>query len=349
MTAAAITNDFHTLDYAGQVARWDALAARALAHFGHADAPRTLVSYTNNAIYRVEMTSGIYALRLHRPGAKSRTRIEAELTWLRHLSRQDGFAVPVPVPVAPLYAGRLEGVAQPVYGILFRWLDGETRDSQRLTPADFERIGALIAHLHQHSRRFTPPAAFDRPALDFEGLFGTRSPYQPGLEGEALITSAQRRIIQQATERIRDTMAALDANRTQSFGMIHADLIAKNLLWRQDESGQSVVAVIDFDDCAFGYYLYDLAPLLLYSKHEPDYHERRNAIWNGYRRHPDSFRADFDIAGFETLEALVAARHIASIRWIAGNLGNPAIRDRAPEIITTRVGALEHFLTTGEL
>lgn len=342
MTAAPITNDFHTLDYAAQLARWDALASRTLAHFGLPDATYTLVSYTNNAIYRVDTGSQTFALRLHRPGLKSRTRIESELMWLRHLNESGELSVPS--PVTPLYTGQLEGAEQPVYAVLFRWLEGESRESDALTPADFERIGGFIARLHEHSRRFSSPAGFDRPALDFEGLFGSRSPYQPGPEGEALMTSEQRGVIAAAADRIREVMTGLDAQRPHSFGLIHADLIAKNLLWRQEVIGTSTVAALDFDDCAFGYYLYDLAPLLLYSKHEPDYPERRNALWSGYTRHTDSIDTDF-----ETLEALVAARHIASIRWIAGNLSNPAIRDRAPEIIRGRVDALKRFVTTGQL
>src|SRR5690606_32614158 len=233
----------------------------------------------------------------------SRTRIESELMWLRHLNESSDLSVPS--PAAPLYTGQLEGVSQPVYGVLFRWLEGECRDSDTLTPADFERIGGFIPRLHQHSRRFTPPAgfdgpAFDRPALDFEGLFGENSPYQPGPEGEALITSQQHEVIGTATDRIREAIAALDEQRPHSFGLIHADLIVKNLLWRQDVTATSMLAALDFDDCAFGYYLYDLAPLLLYSKHEPDYPERRNALWSGYTRHTDSIDTDF-----ETLEALV--------------------------------------------
>jgi Ser/Thr protein kinase RdoA (MazF antagonist) len=343
MTSVPTTqNDFYTLDRDGQIARWDALASQALAHFGLPESSFRLVNYTNNAVYAVEAGSERYALRLHRPGLKSKTWIESELMWLRALG--EGSELDVPVPAAPLYTGQLQGVEQPVYGVLFHWLDGEPVHTDTLTSEAMHTIGAFIAWLHQQSQRFTPPADFERPTLDFEGLFGSRSPYQPSPEGEALITPAQREVIARTTERIRDVMSALDGQRPDSFGLIHADLIAKNLLWQDNEHGHVHVAALDFDDCAFGYRLYDLTPLLWVLKDEPDYIERRNALWDGYHTNRDSLTGTID-----QLEALVAARHIASIRWVAGNVGNPAIRDRAPEIIASRIPALEHFLTTGRL
>jgi Ser/Thr protein kinase RdoA (MazF antagonist) len=343
MAAAPTThNDFASLDYNSQIVRWDALASRALTHFGLGDATYRLVNYTNNAVYRAVSGQESYALRLHRPGLKSKVWIESELMWLSALSA--GGELAVPEPVAPLYTGQLEGVEQPVYGVLFRWLEGSPVQIAGLTSSAMNMIGQFIARLHEQSRSFTPPAGFERPALDFEGLFGSRSPYQPSAEGEALISSSQREVINEATKHIRGVMAALDQHRLDSFGLIHADLIAKNLLWQQDDTGQTRTAALDFDDCAFGYYLYDLTPLLWNLKAEPDYIERRNTLWDGYHSNSDSITGTLD-----QLEALVAARHIASIRWVAGNLGNPAIRDRAPEIITMRVEALERFLTTGLL
>jgi Ser/Thr protein kinase RdoA (MazF antagonist) len=346
MTAAPSTqNDFHTLDLNGQIARWKALASQALVHFGLPHASYRLINYTNNAVYAVE--TGVdagreaYALRLHRPGLKSKVWIESELMWLRALNEHGELVVSQ--PVAPLYTGRLQGVEQPVYGVLFRWLEGEPVQINLRSP-DLNTISRFIARLHQQSRSFIPPPGFERPTLDFEGMFGSRSPYQPSAEGEALITASQRDIISHATEHIREVMASLDQQRPDSFGLIHADLIAKNLLWQKKESGQTTVAALDFDDCAFGYYLYDLAPLLWMLKGEPDYPERRSALWDGYHSHNDSITGTID-----QLEALVAARHIASIRWVAGNARNPSIRDRAPEIITARIPSLERFLTTGQL
>ena len=125
-----------------------------------------------------------------------------------------------------------------------------------------------------------------------------------------------------------------------AYGMIHADLLPKNVLF--DEAG--AMAVVDFDDCAWGFYLYDLAPVLWASRNHARYGAIQEALWIGYTsEHPhDEQQRDY-------LEVLVAARHVASCRWIAGNTGHPAIRGNATQIIAERVEEMHTFLQTGTL
>jgi Ser/Thr protein kinase RdoA (MazF antagonist) len=329
------TTDFHHLDAAGQIARLDALARRALDAFGLVGATAALVNYTNNAVYRVDAGDPRYALRIHRPGRKSQAEIEAELAWLTLLRRDTGLRVPL--PAAPVYVGELDGVNIPVYAVLFHWQDGVTLSPGEMTSAHAEAVGRFAAALHLYSQTLTQALA--RPRLDWEGLFGRRSPYQPSPEGDALITPEQRAVIAGATAHIQAVMAAFGDGET-SFGLIHADLIAKNLLFDGDDR----VIALDFDDCGYGYYLYDLAPMLLSFKDEPSGEALRSGLWAGYtalRPQPPAAESH--------LEALIAARHIASIRWIAGNVSNPSIRDRAPGIIAHRVALLGRFLDTGRL
>ncbi|RMG86382.1 MAG: hypothetical protein D6712_07660, partial [Chloroflexi bacterium] len=132
-------------------------------------------------------------------------------------------------------------------------------------------------------------------------------------------------------------MAALE--QEDGFGLIHADCIAKNMLWQGD-----ALCVIDFDDCAYGYYLYDLAPFLLNLSGEPHYEQAKAALWDGYtavRPRPQHYR--------EYLETFIAVRHVASCYWVAGNQDNPYVRGKATELIRLRVQELADFLRTGKL
>lgn len=335
-TQIQFASDFATLDYDAQIARFDALVARAVQHFGLDVAETSLQNYTNNAVYRLDSHDGQrFALRIHRPGLKKRAWIESELVWLKALIRDTSLRVPQ--PAAPIYTGKLEGVDLPVYCVLFRWLDGDSYKPNALTPQHAYAVGQFAAYLHNHSTHYIPGDGFERPRLDYEGLFGDESPYNPGV-GDAIFNATQRRVMTEAGSHIREVMGQLDA-QPGSFGLIHADLIWKNVLFEEGS-----IAAIDFDDCAFGYALYDLSPMLLSFKDEPEGAELSNSLWEGYRsmrEHAQSDRAP--------LEALIAARHIASIRWIAGNLSNPSVRDRAPEIIADRIERLQHFVQTGVL
>lgn len=316
----------------GQLAQLNTLAQGALAHFGMADATLRLLNYTNNAVY--EVNGDVHAvLRVHRPTNRTTAAINAELAWLSAIREQTDLIVPQ--PLAPVYEGVLGDDESAV--VLFGWIDGQSIMPLELTLAQAEQIGTFAAHLHTFSERFVPQASFDRPQLDWEGLFGERSPYQSDTESE-LFTAEQRQIMQEVAQRAQEVMTMIGKD-TQNYGMIHADLIAKNILFNGDE-----IAAIDFDDCGFGFYLYDLSPFLWGAHYEPVYREQRAALWEGYtaiRPQPAVYA--------EYVEAFVAARHVASCRWLAGNSHNPNIKGRAPQIIAERVEEMKHFLRTGEL
>ena len=62
------------------------------------------------------------------------------------------------------------------------------------------------------------------------------------------------------------------------FGLIHADMVRENIL-----IDGSSLAIIDFDDCGFGYRLFDLATALIKNRSELDYQDLQAAILNGYK------------------------------------------------------------------
>jgi len=322
-------SDFHTQDALVQAARLDVLARQALNAYGLADATFTLAAYTNNAVYRADAGDQYYALRIHRPGHRQLAWIESELQWLKFLSHETPLIVPH--PVNDIYTGTLEGVERPVYCVLFDWIEGETGAARELTLGEIRAVGGFCDLLHHYSAKFIPAGDFERPRRDWVGLFGNESDY-----AHDSFNDEQQAIITETSQQVREVMNSLD-NQPNNFGLIHADLIAKNLFFQEGQVG-----AIDFDDCGYGYFLYDLAPLLWFARTEPGYADLRKALWEGYtavRPQPESH--------FALLETFVAARHVASCRWIIGNQEHPAIRGHVPEIIATRIDELRHFLKYG--
>jgi Ser/Thr protein kinase RdoA (MazF antagonist) len=331
---------FSELSYDEQVARLSRSAKHAISAYGMDTAHITLLSYVNNAVFAVETGDAKYVLRLHRLGLRRTEAIESEMAWLDAICRDTPLCVPHPVRTQAGYwlaEIPVEGLDAPVNVSLFVWIEGVFYKPGEIDVAQAERLGAFLAQLHVYSETFQPAPYFYRPRLDWEGLFGVDSPYNPG-EGSAIFTSDQLDVLDAVAERARSTMRRLD-EAPGSFGLIHGDFIAKNYLFSGDK-----VCAIDFDDCGFGYYLYDLAPMLLQWSTETNYLALKNALWKGYtavRLLPDSDRTH--------LEVFVASRHVASCRWIAGNLHNPNVRARASQIIADRVEELRRFLQTGNV
>lgn len=309
------------------------LAHEALEHYGIADAEFKVIKATNNVVYQVDVVGRRYVLRVHRLGSRKLAWIESELMWLAAIRHDTDLRVPE--PAAPVYLGRV-GEA-PVYCTLLRWLGGEPVPTAALTLKQADQIGAFAARLHNHSAGFAPSEGFTLPRLDWNGMFSENSPYY-SIEGERLFTPDQHEVMTHVAERVQKVMERLETD-PGNFGVIHADLIWKNILFDGERIG-----AIDFDNCAFGYYLYDLAPALLGYLDEPNYPQIRQAIWEGYtsvRALPTNY-SDY-------LETLVAGRYVLSCWWIAANRHNPAIEERASEIIAYRIGELRRYLQTGNL
>jgi Ser/Thr protein kinase RdoA (MazF antagonist) len=328
---------FQTLTYDQQLMRFQDAAQTVLPVFGLEGAVLEPLSYFNNAVFKASLPTGeSTVLRLHRPGHKPITQISSELAWLAELAARTPLAVPQPHTKSVTQV-TVHGLDEPVPVVCFRWIEGVSRPERELTLADLEHMGRLLAQLHHHARHFQPPTTFDRPRLDWEGLFGEQSHYNPGV-GAAIFTADQQTVFQAVDQRVRATMHKLGDDRMH-FGLIHGDYLPKNVLW----NGASM-AVIDFEDCGWGYWLYDLAPtcLLLRAIHQQPAFE--SAFIRGYGAEHPLHDLDHTI-----IEDFMAARHVASCRWQAANLHNPRIRETAATVIARRTEDLKSYLATGTL
>ena len=264
-------------------------AARAAAGAFPVDAPRlSLVTVSENVTFRLTdgRTGEDWVLRLHRPGYNSAAELEAERVWTAAL-REAGLEAPEPLPardgrafvpqlVVATGETRLAGVT--------RWIDGEVLDGLLRDPARaaersgwFARLGALVARTHLQSEAWTPPAGFARPFLDADGLMGAAPRWGPFWDHAALSAEDRERVLA-ARDLLHARLAALPRDPAV-FGIIHADLHPGNLLVREDG-----LAIIDFDDAAFGWRMYDIAVALTHQQTATDFTGVRDAFLAGYRK-----------------------------------------------------------------
>ncbi len=331
---------FETLTYDEQLTRLTTAAEAVMSQFGLDAAQITPLLYTHNAVFAVQAGEQKYTLRLSRPGSRSDAGLRSELAWLEAISRETKLCVPRPLRTQSgehLALTKVEGLDEPLRCTLLGWIEGAFIPPEQITPQQSGQLGQFLAELHRFNEVYQPGPNFERPRLDWEGLFGERSPYNPG-DGARIFTPQQIVVFDAVAEKVRLTMAQL-GETPASFGLIHADFIAKNILFQGD-----TVCAIDFDNGSYGYYLYDLAPSLLQWSDFAHYADLKAALWAGYnaiRPLPAAHQAH--------VETFVAARHVASCRWIASNLSNPKVRERAPQIIASRVEELRQYLLTGRV
>ena len=292
----------------------------------------------NNAVFRVEPRGAAAAacvLRVHRPGYRQVEHIRSELQFVEMLATMEGLRVPRPVLAGDgaLVMTVMTGDGEVRHCDLLTWLDGHVRRPGRgLGPRSTYRLGVLIARMHDASARWTAPAGFELPRWDGDGLFTAASPFAPG-PLEAIFSPADHMLVEQVEQEVRTLFAELD-RLPGSFGVIHADFILGNCLFRAREPG-----VLDFDDCGWGYFLYDLCPLLGNLRDSPDYRRLRTAFLDGYRAvHP------LDPALETHIDLLIAARHITSCLWVAGAHRSGGLGPEPAAHIAYRMGEVRALL-----
>lgn len=304
----------------------------ALAHWPQtAGGTATLINLSENHTFRVEAPDGTRILRLHRPGYQSPAAIQSELAWLQAL-RAAG-AVPVPLPLPGADGALVQEVEEGRYAVLFALEPGrEPTPEDNLVPL-FRTVGAFAARTHLHVEQWSPPAGFTRPTwdaatiLDADGLWGDwrRAPN---------LTAAGRQTLAALDERLRVVLAAYGTGRDR-FGLIHADMRLANLLVAPHRT-----TLIDFDDCGFGWFLYDLAASLSFLETTRLVPALRESWLAGYTEVRPLRPEDLTI-----IDAMILLRRMALLAWIGSHGETALAQEHAPRFATDTVRLAAEWLT----
>ena len=241
-----------------------------------------LINVSENATFLVsDPDAGPSVLRVHRLGYHTEREIVSELAWMDALRAEAGVRTPRVLPAAD--GRRVVTVGQDAtsrYCVRFEFLPGTEPGGQhgdRLTGRHFEELGEITARMHRHARMWPRPSWFARVSLGLAGRIrgagpvGTLAGRYRRRPGRARGARPPPRPAPPPAGRVRQ--------RPERYGLVHADTRPANLIVH----GGSV-AVIDFDDCGFSWYLYDLAAALSFFEHSPDVPGLVDSWLTGYRR-----------------------------------------------------------------
>jgi Ser/Thr protein kinase RdoA (MazF antagonist) len=330
---------FESLNHRTQVRSLAGLARTALRAYPVHDVRLRLLGHLWNTTFRVTEPDGNqYMLRVHHRGQTSVEAVRSELLWLAALREQ---GLPVPDPVLNeehrfVTVGAHPGVPEPRLCVLFRWIEGRFL-YRGLTPSHLAQVGDLMARFHGHAAQWERPEGFTRHRVD------NLDPMRRGQDDHAdpavaesvtqLVTSVcspeAGSVIAAAIHRIWVTLSALGEG-PEAFGLIHADLHHRNVLF-----GKNGIGAIDFDDCGYGHWLYDLAvPLTILRKH-PAYPALRRGLLTGYRR-----RRPLPADQEAHLETFIALRTVQDVLGVINEKDHPAFRERWE---AAAAGGIEHL------
>lgn len=270
----------------------------------------SLLSESENKVYLVDdpLRSERYVIRVNsgRLSYHQPISIASEMMWMMALRRDTDILVPEVLSakdgslVQTISAPDLD---KPRHVVVYSFIPGTEPPEDALLPG-FERLGEISARMHLHAKTWEPSADFARHSWTPEVILEDHLDWGPwqqgvGVEGEVL------GLLAQLEAAVRQRLLAFPTDGAH-FGLIHADLRLANLLVEGDTT-----AIIDFDDCGTGWYLFDLATALSFLEERPDVPQLIASWLRGYRKIAQ-VPADMEAE----IPTLMMLRRLGLIGWV---------------------------------
>lgn len=281
----------------------------------------SLLQLSENATFLLKvLTDGRprQVMRVSRIGYHSVKEIEAELQWLLRLQSGNRVKAVCPLPNGQgrfLTVTKAEG--QEYVCVVFSYLEGYHPDAADTVRArrDFYEIGRIAALLHEDIAEWSGAGTLDRPRWDWEHMVGRQ-----GLLGDWRqcrdLTRQQYDLLDETCCRIRRRLISY-GEREDNFGLIHSDLRAANLLKKD-----GVMQVLDFDDCGFGWHLYDLAGTFSFLEDNIRLEQWVRAWLEGYETVLPLRKEDI-----REIPTMIMARRIQLLAWITSHEDSDPVRE----------------------
>ena len=318
----------------GRLRRLRKLAEVALDAYGLSGARLTFCHYEGNVIFRVDAqgpgpiapkkgpyVENRYVLRILTTGNVQG--VASELTWLTALSRDAGIAVREPIATLDgelLIKVSTPGVPDGRIVSLMRWLDGRLL-TNNMRPNRARAWGRVVAKLHNFAAGWQPPEGFTRPHWDWEGQLGGREFSRPVKELVASMPKHFQEPFGIVSDQAREVIESFGKG-PDAYGMVHMDMYPENVLFKGKE-----VYPFDYEDCGFGYWMWDIGVALCLWPWTEEWYWIRDAFLEGYaqvRTCPESQLAHLDL--------FMATQYATMVLWASAFIKNdPTMLDEYEE------------------
>jgi Ser/Thr protein kinase RdoA (MazF antagonist) len=217
--------------------------------------------------------------------------------------------------------------------VLFDWETGIEPGIGQDLSGPFEVLGEVTARMHLHARQWQRPAWFTRLTWDFETSLGEDRPHWGRWRDGMGVDAERARLFGRTVDLIGRRLAAYGKG-PERFGLIHCDLRLANLL-----IDGKAVKVIDFDDCGFGWYMYDAATPVSFYEHEPQVPSLIESWKTGYRRVIDLSREDE-----AEIPTFVMLRRLLLVAWIGSHAETDLAKSMGLPYTEGTTGLCEDYL-----
>lgn len=274
----------------------------------------SLLKFSENIICMVRQGENRKAvLRINRPNYHDSKELESELRWITQIRRYTDINTPI------VYEGKNGEMLQHFissngYAYTYSvqsFITGKTiKELQGDGVHDeLEKVGEIAAKLHcLEENRPHSMEKFKRFTWDIEDTLSENARWGHFLLFDGL-DEEDKKLFCLAAEKIKKKLTAYGRN-VHNYGLIHADLHSENLLVDKD-----IISLIDFDDCGYGWYLYDLASAVSQQSYGLD--EMTEAYLKGYQKIRKLREADL-----KEIDTFILLRRLVRMGWMTTRKDN---------------------------
>lgn len=220
-------------------AQWESdLADELLRSWEHDSGRAKFWRASTNFVFFFKKAGRDYVLRFNHASERTAETIGAELDYVNALAAR-GLRVARPVPsLTGKLVESIETAQGLFHAVVFEALPGKSIDLEEMTPEQLVQWGQTLGQLHQAATHYTKPG---RPS------------WQDHLAMVTELVPTTETSAHQEVARLTRELSQLESH-PHNFGLIHYDFEPDNLIWHAGQPG-----IIDFDDCAWYWYVADIA------------------------------------------------------------------------------------------
>ena len=277
------------------------------------------IHYGENATFKVtDQSNKSYLVRVCREDYHSPAALNEELSWLNRLGSSTNLQVPVPIrnKSKKLFSQVVyKPYFNPTHIVVFKWVEGRFID-KKFTIGTARKLGELLAQLHLSTKKYTVK---HRRYWDAEGLLSKKA--KLGDLSSLKLTPLQRKKIFSLRRNIFSRLKKYQKNFPDKMGLIHADMHTGNFFFNQNG-----IVAIDFDDCGFGFYAYDLAiPVMVIGRMKSlsnlQKENIKQSILSEYRQH-----CEFNLEDEKMIDVCIYARMLTLLTWLNNRSSIPRLK-----------------------
>lgn len=318
-------SSFKSLSVEDQIASLLPIARAAADSYGWKNCDIESINHEFNSTFKITTVDGNrYALRINVNSQRTKANVLAEVFWVKELSEVN--RLNVAKPVANLKGEFLtffwhEDMGKDLATVAFEWIDG-TEMGDKPSLEALKAVGAALARMHEASVSTQLPNGAELHVLK-DALWGANN----NINASDSLSSSDRVTLVRSLDVISEVSE--DMFNRQTPQIIHADVHGWNVMWNGKEA-----TIFDFDDCAIGLPVQDLAVTFYYL----DVKDHENYIIEGY----ESVRPLPNFSEFE-METLIMQRRIILLNYLL-ETSNPEHRAMVPKYLAATVERANAFL-----